>query len=274
MRSLILFCFPFVLFACSSPCDKATEALVAAGELPGDKKAELADLCEQSTALNAEEKAQTDQLATCAGKTGDEVKSCVNTVIVGAQIADARKSGDWGTAMRACKERTGVAECPTAGKEALDALMKKMMELRDKGEDGVVLGLDAEAAAAVVGGDAPDRVKTARAELAAGETAAKAIRDATENIAAKKIDLPLYCGIAIESLNEIGSEWAKGRSKEVAQTCYGDLGKVILAAEVPKMQYVCDVNVQYVYDGAKAAGLTDPELLAALAPADALCAKK
>ena len=86
--------------------------------------------------------------------------------------------------------------------------------------------------------------------------------------------MPYECKAAIEDLGKLESDWAKGKKTEVATACYQELGKVIMAAKVPDMKYVCDFRVEEVMAAVTEHGIDDAELNGWVEKATPLCKKK
>ncbi len=264
----------FLLLGCSTPCDKAAEVMVAIGDVPADKKGDAAEGCE-SQYEKPEDKAFTDAIAACVDKTGDEQKTCAYTVKVERSANKARAEKDWSYMTSRCKEYgTLVPACDGIVKEAIGEASKELLAIRDKGEDSIKACVELKGAAEAGGPEAVAAAEALCEEAEASAYAAEGMAQAKANAAANKADMPIRCSMALEKLQALNNDWAKGRAKEAAQGCYVDLGEVILAAEVPKMKYSCSYHAQQVYDVVKAYDLHDPELDVLMAKADGLCAKK
>ena len=110
------------------------------------------------------------------------------------------------------------------------------------------------------------------AEAEVADDAKKAIDEAKANIAAKEADIPYNCKYFLDNKEKLGkSAWFEGKAKEVAKTCFGDLGKLALA-EVGSW---CGMGAKDVHAVATEfkLGDADAELAALLTKTAKLCAE-
>lgn len=278
MRTLLfssLVLVPF-LAACGSPCSKTVDKMVECKQIPAEAAAKATEECE-ADAKDPAKAALTEKAAACGEKDCDAAVECLAAVSVEEDIQKATASGNWGMAGYQCKDVKGdelKAACGKLFDTAIPAMTAEMTKERDTGEKGKNSCLDLSMLAKTKGGDAQTAADTLCAEVDAAEYVRKCEAAAAENATAKKADMPFDCNMADTYLQKVTSDWGKTRGAEMDKTLVTGLGKVILAEKVPGMQYVCDTNVQSIYDRAKKGGITDPEIDPLLAKADALCAPK
>ncbi len=102
---------------------------------------------------------------------------------------------------------------------------------------------------------------------------AKAVAEATKNIAEKKADVPYECTSFLDDKDEFkGSAWYDTKSKELAKLCFGDLGKIVLA-EVSSY-CLSDAENAHKYAAEFSLAEGDAELKALLAKTAAECTQK
>lgn len=195
------------------------------------------------------------------------------------KISKAKESGDIAQMKDACQyvseEDAKVFEaCKEVMPKIFEAVTADVVAARDAGKHDYGLCADLERYAKAVGGDAEAQAKTTCAESQAGEAVKKALEEAAKKVEAKDADMPYECKAAIEDLGKLESDWAKGKKAEAAKACYQELGKVIMAAKVPDMKYVCDFRVEEVMAAVTEHGLDDAELNGWIEKATPLCKKK
>ena len=196
-----------------------------------------------------------------------------------AEIAKAKESDDVTKMKEACEfvseeDAEIFAACKEVMPKVFEATAAEVVKKRDAGEHDFGLCGDLERFAKVMGGDAEAKAKTHCEESQAGESVKKALDKAAANVKAKEADIPYECKAALEDLGKLDSDWAKTKTGEVAKACYVDLGKVIMAAKIPEMKYVCDFRVEEVIKAAKTHKLEDAELKEWIDKAMPLCKEK
>lgn len=164
--------------------------------------------------------------------------------------------------------------CDGLPRQALTELTTALTALRDKGdEDKDLKCYELRDAAKAVSEDETKKAEVLCQEVAIGAKAGPAIAAAQKSLQASAAEIPFDCDFVLDMLEKIGSDFARTRAQDVARACYVDLGRAVLAAKVPAMQYVCDYQVQKVWDAAKKWSLQDADLAAWLEKAKPLCDK-
>jgi hypothetical protein len=213
------------------------------------------------------------------GKCMGEVSAKAYTRKKVAEIGKAKEADDVAKMKEACEfvsedDEEIMAACKEVMPKIFEATTAEVVKARDAGEHDFGLCGDLERFAKVMGGDAEAKAKVTCEESQAGESVKKALEKAAANVAAKEADVPYECKAALEDLGKLDSEWAKTKQSEVANACYVDLGKVIMAAKVPDMKYVCDFRVEEVITASKTHNLEDAELTEWIDKAMPLCKEK
>ena len=164
--------------------------------------------------------------------------------------------------------------CDGVPRQALAAYTTELTALRDKGEeDSSFKCFELKDAAKAVSEDEAKKAGVLCDEVAGAARATAAIAAARKNVQESLANIPFDCDLALDELEKIGSDFAKRKAKDVATACYSDLGKLVLSAKVPTMQYVCDYAVQKVWDAARKWSLQEGDLTAWLEKAKPLCDK-
>jgi hypothetical protein len=120
-----------------------------------------------------------------------------------------------------------------------EAKKKLALEARDQALDDYTRCYDLQSAAEGVSEQAKKDAEVLCAEITAAQSTKKALEEAKATIAAKKSDISYYCKSAAEELTKIEpkSEWTQKTLDGLLQTCFIDLGKVILEVELPNLSY-------------------------------------
>lgn len=224
------------------------------------------------------------QLTCLAKNECDEVKSCMSDLSAKRyakkrvdEVNVARESDDPEKMKDACRyvdeeDKDLLEACKPVLARLTELTMAAVTKLRDEGKHDWGACSDLEAYAKASGGDEA-AAKALCAETKASESATETLAKVAENVAAKAPKLPYQCESTIKELDTIGSDWAKTKKGELIEACYGDLGAIILASEVPGMKYACGYQVRQVYDAVKTHNIESDELRDWIAKAEPLCAK-
>lgn len=236
--------------------------------LEGRFESERKECRERKARDQEEEKAE---LACVEKSSCEEYTACMNklsesrhTGKVRQQIAAAVQSGEKiDEALQAC--RLGKAEdaeiqrlCGGLYARALDTATVYLQAQRDRGEVTEGKCADVLLMAEKVSPEAKTKMSGLCDEVEASRGAHAAIAAAREHIDARTLEVPYQCNLAVESLEKIGNDWARGKLAEVTKTCYVELGAAILPDKVPGMQTACDHQVDQVYKVVKKYNLKDP----------------
>jgi len=247
-------------------CASAEQRMLYEGRFENDRK-DCRDRKEQD---HEEEKAE---LACVQNASCEEYAACINSLSdarygnkIRKQVAMAVESGEKiDEALQACRF-SGVTDadtqklCGELFARALDASTKELEGLRDKGLGADGKCFDVELMAEKVSPAAKARIKGLCDEVEAARSAQTAITEARKNLDARTLEVPYQCGVAVESLDKLGNDWARTKLAEVTKTCYVELGNAILPAVVPGMQLGCDYQVDQIYKVVKKYNLKDPAL--------------
>jgi hypothetical protein len=148
---------------------------------------------------------------------------------------------------------------------------------RDAASEDYALCFDLQTVAERSGEAAKKEAEQICAEISAARTAKQALTEAAANVAASKAEMPYYCKAAAEELAKIQprSEWTTKKLDEVAKTCFLDLGKIIVAAELPNLSSWCPYGIEELRGAIATYQLAgkDAALDAELAKTDKVCAK-
>ncbi len=247
-------------------CASAEQRMLLEGRFENDRKE-----CRERKARDQEE--EKAELACVQHASCEEYTACINALSearytgkVRKQIAAAVESGEKvDEALQACRfsgvEDTGIHKlCGDLYTRALDAATLDLEAMRDKGVGTEGKCFDVQLMAEKVSPAAKDKIKGLCDEVEASRSAHTAIAEARKNLEAHTLEVPYQCGIAVETLEKIGNDWARGKLSEVTKTCYVELGNAILPTAVPGMQTSCDHQVDQVYKVVKKYNLKDPAL--------------
>ncbi len=247
-------------------CASAEQRMLYEGRFENDRK----ECRERKDSDHEEEKAE---LACVQHASCEDYAACINSLSdarygnkIRKQVSMAVESGEKvDEALQACRF-SGVTDadtqklCGELFARALDSSTKELEGLRDKGLGADGKCFDVELMAEKVSPAAKARTKGLCDEVEASRSAQTAITEARKNLDARTLEVPYQCGIAVESLDKLGNDWARTKLAEVTKTCYVELGNAILPAVVPGMQLNCDYQVDQIYKVVKKYNLKDPGL--------------
>jgi hypothetical protein len=273
---------------CQRMMNKAKECV------PGLKDSKPDEVEKQLTQCRAElqdpaKKEDTEAQVACMEKgTCADVLACVSEVSKKsyqkkqlATVNSATAAGKFdGDALSTCKysDMKDNKDLEGACKAFMDkAIVVKFADLtakRDKGVDASSDCYDLKSMAEKAGGDQVKKADTLCKEVGVTKNVADTLAEVKKNIDAKKAELPFNCDYYIGEAEKIGSDWANKQVTSMAKACYADLGQIILEAKVPTMEYVCDYNVEKVYNALKKYKLENDKNKPLVAKADKLCEKK
>lgn len=255
---------------CATMYGKALECASAEQKalVEGLRDPMLKDCRERIDRTPEEEK---DELA-CTRKGCEDYRRCVEELSdkrqadrVKREVQAALKGGEtMEDALASCKDGDIKDEevkklCLDLFKISAEALLKELKDIRDVGGDGLGKCFDLQATAEKLSSDEKTRADALCAEVEASMRSKEAIDAARRNLDGGTDEVPPACSEAVESLEKVPSEWARAKLLEVARTCYVDLGKEILPAQVGKLR-TCERQVEQVYKAVEKYGLKDPAL--------------
>ena len=169
-----------------------------------------------------------------------------------ARLLDECKTGG-------LRERNTTITCNEVFRRSYEAATADVTALRDAGGDALSRCFDLKTLAARISAAEQTQADALCKESEAGKRAKEALDEAGRNLRDGVLEVPYQCGLAVEDLEALASEWARTRLQEVNQACTIELGKKILPAVVTKMR-TCDYQVEQVYKAVKKFNLQDPEL--------------
>jgi hypothetical protein len=153
----------------------------------------------------------------------------------------------------ACKYTEELRTISPAFKKACEGVMgaefeakkKAALEARDQALDDYSRCFDLQAAAESLGDEKKKDAEQICAQINAARSAKQALDEANASIAAKKGEMSYYCTSSAEELKKLDppNEWSTKKLDEVLKTCFLDLGKVIIEAELPNMSSFCPYSV-------------------------------
>lgn len=258
---------------CASPEEKPL--------IEGLKELGMKDCREKKDRDPEEEKAQLE----CAKKaTCEEYKKCQHELSdkrqalrIKKEVEAALKTGEkMEDALSSCKYSDIKDDevkklCGDLFKKSIEAATKELEGIRDSGGDGLSKCFDLQATAEKVSPEEKTKADALCKEVEAGKRAKEAIDEAKKNLDGGTLEVPFQCSMAVEDLEKLTSDWAKNKLQEVAKSCYIELGKKILPAQVDKM-IICDYQVEQVFKAVKKYGLKDAELDPWITKAEGKCA--
>ena len=150
--------------------------------------------------------------------------------------------------------------CGALFTKTIAAATADLRAIRDQGGDPEGKCFDLTLTAEKVSPEAKATAEALCKEVDASRRASEAIAKAKAHLEAKTHEVPFECGTAVDDLDKIGNDWSRAKLAEVTQSCYVDLGNIILPAMVPTMKYICDYQVEQVYKNVKKYSLKDPAL--------------
>lgn len=193
------------------------------------------------------------------------------------QVSMAVESGEkLEDALQACRF-SGVRDadldkaCGALYAKALEASTRDLEAMREQGAGSDNKCPAIEEMAEKVSPEAKAKIKGLCDEVEASRTANAAIAEARKHLEARTLEVPYQCGIAVDNLERIGNDWARGKLADVAKSCYVELGNAILPSAVPAMQLSCDYQVDQVYKMVKKYNLKDAGLDPWIDKASAKC---
>lgn len=181
-----------------------------------------------------------------------------------------------GSAWAAAQRRDVTQKCHVElPKRLMEPAMASLAQARDSGELGDALTRCWTLERMVEDWPEAERKPTATlcGELRQVANVARADELLDTAIAGRKDMLPYPCTSTLTSLSKLDSDWSRKTAARLAQRCFVDLGRFVLAARVPKMRYVCDFNVRRVMEGLARYRISSPALdvLVARAHSTRLC---
>jgi hypothetical protein len=155
--------------------------------------------------------------------------------------------------------RNAPLTCDEVFSRSFDAMSAEVTTLRDAGGDALARCYDFTSLGQRMSAAHQLQAEALCKESEAGRRAREALDEAGRNLRDDVLEVPFQCGLAVEDLEILTSEWARAKLAEVHRTCHIELGKKILPVVVKKMKH-CDYQVELVYKAVKKFGLQDPEL--------------
>lgn len=268
---------------CSQALDKQMECASAEQRMLFEGRIE-ADRKECRERKDRDQEAETTELACVQKASCEDYTACINALSdaryaakIRKQIEAALASGErMDEVLQTC--RFSGAEDPTITRlcgdlfgRALATATTELEATRDKGENPGSKCFDVLLIAEKVSPEAKAKIKALCNEVDAARSAQTAIVEARKNVEGKTLEVPYQCGIAVEDLERVGNDWARGKLVDVTRACYVELGAAILPATVPGMQLNCDYQVDQIYKVVKKYNLKDAAIDPWIEKATAKC---
>lgn len=254
-------------YACASPREKLKIAEIRDEVMAACRGREERDTLEEKAELACATRPTCEEYEACQQEldAAEATRELEAALAGGEGLADAAVTCKLGGAT---DERTKRL-CGQVLARAVEQQTREVTAIRDRGGDGLKACVELQAIAGEISAEERARAELLCKETEASRRASEALAEARTFLDAGKLELPFQCGMAIEDLEPLATEWARARLREVVQGCHVELGKRILPARVPKM-VICEYHVEQVYDAVVRLAVAD----AALEPWIARAAKK
>jgi len=229
-----------------------------------------------------------DEIACSAKSDCGEFKKCIEVGKKAKSAARAQKKLDEAMAKNNIKEAMMTCDiykedlsddakkkCADLGPKLYDELMKKAQDLvktavkadfslcYDLKDIGKKISPEKEKAAELICKEIDVQVETAAA-----------LKDIDKAIAEGKDTLSFRCmASTIKEYDDLGTEFAKAKKKELIQACFIKHGKIILEKHVPDMKGFCKFQVKDIYDFVTKNEIKDAAIDALITQAAPLCSK-
>ncbi len=195
------------------------------------------------------------------------------------QLNAAIERKDWLDALLLCDihqaHNSLASTCKGIVEPAWDSFFKKALESRNL-ESGTVLDPVLCAHLRLLGEKLGKEEESSRIcrEIELAVHFQKAISEVQKHISQKRDALPFAClETSLGIFNSLDTPFARERRDTLMDACYVQLGKTVLARQLPDMKDHCRHSVKEIFHFAKKHGLSDPELDLLIAQAAPLCEK-
>ena len=237
---------------------------------------------------NKKKDEHSEEIACSAKKGCDDFKKCMEDARKAASAKRAQKrfdeamgKNDLKDAMMICDiHKDNLSEdlkkkCGELGPKAFDDFMKKATELRktaDKQDYGLCFEL--KDLGKKLGADKEKAAELICKEIDLQVTLKKATTEIDKRITEKQDSLPFYCmESTLKKFDEVATDFAKEKKKELINACFIKMGKAILEKQVPEMKGFCRYSVKEIYKAVKQYELKDESIDALITQAAPLCDK-
>jgi len=166
-------------------------------------------------------------------------------------------------------------KCADLGPMAFEQYMTQALEQRARGEKtSHSLCFDLKDLGRRLGVEKSRAAETVCRETELAITVKKALDEMEKNLAQKNDALSFSCKEStLKKFDEVGTDFAREKKKELIHACFVKMGRVILEKQVPLMKDFCTIAVKTVYSAVKQYQLQDPALDPLIQQAAPLCEK-